>query len=96
MNVQGGKDIYSKEDIAENTLFSFVDHDIFNKPTISRFYALLDNYNSNEYVREQETQEDRQEEKAFIEEIYRTAPIKYLQSYLIRKGRISEVRCLKS
>ncbi|KAB1215730.1 Poly(U)-specific endoribonuclease-B [Morella rubra] len=48
------------------------------------------NYNPDEGCREVVTSEERQEQAAFIEEISKTAPIKYLHKYLSSKGIISE------
>ncbi|KAM7258113.1 hypothetical protein ACFE04_013854 [Oxalis oulophora] len=85
-----GKKVYQKRDMAEGNLFSWVNEDIFKKPTYARFFSLLDNYNPNQGVKEVVTNEEKQEQAAFIEEISRTAPIKYLYKYLCKKGVISE------
>ncbi|KAL2926626.1 Poly(U)-specific endoribonuclease-B [Bienertia sinuspersici] len=83
IDVAEGKRIDDEEDMAEDNLFTFVSEDVLRKPTISRFCALLDNYNPYEGCKENETDEDVQEQIAFIEEISRTAPIKYLYKYLL-------------
>lgn len=85
-----GKKAYQKEDVAEGTLFSRVSKDIFTRPTFSRFCSLLDNYNPYEGYKEEVTAQERQEQAAFIEEISRTAPIKYLHKYLSSKGIVSQ------
>nr|KJB51733.1 hypothetical protein B456_008G230000 [Gossypium raimondii] len=86
-----GKKVFQKEDMAEGSLFCYVDEDIFRtKPTFARFCSLLDNYNPNAGCKEVVTSEEKQEQAAFIEEISRTAPIKYLHKYLSRKGIVSE------
>ncbi|KAK8658252.1 hypothetical protein V6N13_036462 [Hibiscus sabdariffa] len=85
-----GKKVYQKEDMAEESLFYSLSEDIFRKPTFSRFCALLDNYNPNAGCKEVVTAEEKQEQSAFIEEISRTAPIKYLHRYLSLKGIVSE------
>ncbi|TXG51265.1 hypothetical protein EZV62_023789 [Acer yangbiense] len=84
-----GKKIYQKEDMAQGSLFSWLNEDIFRKPTYSRFCSLLDNYNPNSGSKEVVTSEEKQEQVAFIEEISRTAPIKYLHQYLSSKGIVS-------
>lgn len=84
-----GKKVYQKEDMAEGSLFSWLSEDVFRKPTYSRFCSLLDNYNPNGGCKETVTSEERQEQVAFIEEISRTAPIKYLHKYLSSKGMVS-------
>ncbi|KAL8547165.1 hypothetical protein ACS0TY_006763 [Phlomoides rotata] len=81
-----GKKVYQKDDMAEGSLFSWLSEEIFRKPTYSRFCSLLDNYNPHEGYKEVVTSEERQEQAAFIEEISRTAPIKYLHKYLSAKG----------
>ncbi|XP_010274551.1 PREDICTED: poly(U)-specific endoribonuclease-B [Nelumbo nucifera] len=85
-----GKKAYQKEDMAQGSLFYWLSEDVFRKPTYSRFCSLLDNYNPNEGCKEVVTSEERQEQIAFIEEISRTAPIKYLHKYLSSKGILSE------
>lgn len=85
-----GKKVYQKDDMAEGCLFSWLSEDIFRRPTYSRFCSLLDNYNPHEGYKEVVTSGERQEQTAFIEEISRTAPIKYLHKYLLAKGIVSE------
>ncbi|GMN30844.1 hypothetical protein TIFTF001_002991 [Ficus carica] len=84
-----GKKVFHKEDMAGGSLFSWVNEDVFRKPTFARFCSLLDNYNPNAGCKEVVTSEEKQEQAAFIEEISRTAPIKYLHKYLISKGIVS-------
>ncbi|CAN6587561.1 unnamed protein product [Malus baccata var. baccata] len=86
----GGKKVHQREDLAEGSLFTWLSEDIFRRPTLSRFCSLLDNYNPNAGCKEVITSEEKQEQAAFIEEISRTAPIKYLHKYLSRKGIVSE------
>lgn len=81
-----GKRVHGREDMAQASLFSWVNEDVFRKPTFSRFCSLLDNYNPDQGSKEVVTPEERQEQAAFIEEISRTAPIKYLHKYLSYKG----------
>ncbi|KAK6146405.1 hypothetical protein DH2020_020274 [Rehmannia glutinosa] len=85
-----GKKVYQKEDMAEGSLFSWLSDEIFTRPTYSRFCSLLDNYNPHEGHKEVVTPQEKQEQAAFIEEISRTAPIKYLYKYLSAKGIVSE------
>nr|XP_016473055.1 PREDICTED: poly(U)-specific endoribonuclease-B-like isoform X2 [Nicotiana tabacum] len=84
-----GKKVYQKEDMAEGCLFSWLSDDVFNKPTYSRFCSLLDNYNPHQGCKENVTPQEKQEQTAFIEEISRTAPIKYLHKYLSLKRVVS-------
>lgn len=85
-----GKKVYQKDDMASENLFSWLDDDVLTKPTYSRFCALLDNYNPHQGYKEVVTEQDKHEEVAFIEEIARTAPIKYLHRYLVLKGVSSQ------
>ncbi|KAG9452487.1 hypothetical protein H6P81_005391 [Aristolochia fimbriata] len=85
-----GKKSYQKEDMAYGCLFSWLSEDIFRRPTFSRFCSLLDNYNPNEGCKEVVTAQEKQEQVAFIEEISRTAPIKYLYKYLVSKRITSD------
>lgn len=84
-----GKKVYQKEDMAGGSLFSWLSEDVFRKPTFSRFCSLLDNYNPNQSCKEVFTAEEKQEQAAFIEEICRTAPIKFLHKYLSSKSIVS-------
>ncbi|OWM88315.1 hypothetical protein CDL15_Pgr003727 [Punica granatum] len=84
-----GKKVYQKDDMAQGSLFSWLGEDVLRKPTFSRFCSLLDNYNPHQGCREEVTPEEKQEQAAFIEEISRTAPIKYLHRYLQAKGFVS-------
>ncbi|KAK3000624.1 hypothetical protein RJ639_021335 [Escallonia herrerae] len=85
-----GKKVYQKEDTAEGSLFSWLSKDTFRRPTYSRFCSLLGNYNPHEGYNENVTSQERQEQAAFIEELSRTAPIKYLHKYLSSKGIVSD------
>ncbi|CAN6235784.1 unnamed protein product [Urochloa humidicola] len=85
-----GKKVYQKGDMASESLFSWLGDDVLRKPTYSRFCALLDNYNPHQGYKEVVTQQDKHEEVASIEEIARTAPIKYLHRYLVQKGAVSQ------
>ncbi|CAM0903544.1 unnamed protein product [Alopecurus aequalis] len=85
-----GKKVYQKDDMASENLFSWLGDCVFTKPTYARFCALLDNYNPHQGYKEVVTQQEKQEEEAFIEEISRTAPIKYLHQYLVMKGVASQ------
>jgi poly(U)-specific endoribonuclease len=76
-----GKKVYQKGDMASESLFSWLGDDVLRKPTYSHFCALLDNYNPHQ---------DKHEEIAFVEEIARTSPIKYLHRYLVQKGVVPQ------
>lgn len=90
IDVGEGKKIQEKGDAAQGSLLSWVAEDVFRRPTFSRFCSLLDNYDPNQGHKEVVTSEEKQEQGAFIEEISRTAPIKYLYNYLSSKGIMFE------
>lgn len=83
-----GKKPWQEGDMAQNSLFCWVSEDVFRRPTYARFCDLLDNYNPNQRSSEVVTSEEKHEEMAFVEEISRTAPIKYLHKYLVAKGLV--------
>lgn len=85
-----GTKVYRKEDMVSGSLFRRVAGDVLRRPTYARFCSLLDNYNPDEGRKEVVTSQEKHEETAFIEEISRTAPIKYIHKYLASKGVISE------
>lgn len=85
-----GKKVYQEGDRASGNLFTWISDDTLRRPTYSRFCSLLDNYNPNEGCREVITSQEKHEQVAFIEEISRTAPIKYLYKYLVYKGVMSD------
>ncbi|VAI47574.1 unnamed protein product [Triticum turgidum subsp. durum] len=85
-----GKKVYQKGDMASENLFSWLKDDVLRRPTYCRFCALVDNYNPRQGYKELVTQQDKNEEAAFIEEIARSAPIKYLHRYLVLKGITSQ------
>ncbi|XP_039790741.1 poly(U)-specific endoribonuclease-B-like isoform X2 [Panicum virgatum] len=85
-----GKKVYHKGDKASENLFSWLEDSVLRRPTYSRFCALLDNYNPHQGYKEPVTQQDKHEEAAFIEEISRSAPIKYLHRYLVMKEAMSQ------
>ena len=76
--------------MASENLFSWLKDDVLRRPTYSRFCALLHNYNPRQGYKELVTQQDKNEEAALIEEIARSAPIKYLDRYLVLKGTTSQ------
>lgn len=84
-----GKKSYSREDMTGNSLFRFLDPNVFKRSTYARFYALLGNYHADESISEQLTPTAEQEQRAFLEEISRTAPMQYVLEYLAEKNILS-------
>ncbi|KAG0460391.1 hypothetical protein HPP92_020286 [Vanilla planifolia] len=90
LDVGEGKRVYQKGDMASGNLFKWLNDDVLRRPTYARFCSLLDNYNPQVGYKEVVTPEEKHEQAAFIQEISRTLPIKYLHKYLVEKGILSE------
>ena len=86
INLQGGTKVYKTEDKAADPLFTRVDANALEKPTFKTFIALLDNYVKETGVSEVVTQEEKNENWAFINAIFNTGPIQYLKEWLAEKG----------
>jgi len=86
LNLQHGKKVFQTEDVADQPLFKFVKKEkFFATPTYKAFYALLDNYVATTGVAETVTAEESRENRAFIDALMETAPMKYLHNYLAEK-----------
>lgn len=90
INVQAGKKSYETGDAAEEPLFSFVNKEVWQKPTYRTFYFLLDNYVAETGVAETVTAEERKENSAFLDAICETPVMQYAHKYLVAKGAASE------
>ncbi|KAG0461751.1 hypothetical protein HPP92_020227 [Vanilla planifolia] len=90
LDVGEGKRVHQKGDMASGNLFKWLNDDVLRRPTYGRFCSLLDNYNPQVGYKEVVTPEEKHEQAAFIQEISRTLPIKYLHKYLVEKGILSE------
>ncbi|XP_056418580.1 uridylate-specific endoribonuclease D-like [Hyla sarda] len=74
-------------DFSSQKLFSYVNEaKILTRPTFVRLISLLDNYVKNTGTIENVTQEEIQEQHAFIDELFQTTIMKTLSSFLISKG----------
>ena len=82
-------DASSDIDRASSPLFSYVDENVFNKPTFKSFIALLNNYNRFVGNTEDMTEAEKQESWTFLRAISSTGPIKELHKYLVKKGLAS-------
>ncbi|ORY36488.1 hypothetical protein BCR33DRAFT_722007 [Rhizoclosmatium globosum] len=90
LNLQQKTYVSNENDRASDPLFSGLDiAHLKSKPTYARFLALLDNFTAEDGVAETITDARLREEKAFIDEIYKTGPIQYLHKYLIAKKLVS-------
>ncbi|CAH8465560.1 unnamed protein product [Schistosoma turkestanicum] len=78
----------SSIDLSPNPLFEFVNESLFNeRPTFTKFIALLDNYNPQVGVTEKPTEQQLREEDDFIEELLKTKIMKMTHEFLVRKGK---------
>jgi len=87
IDVQNSKHPSYKGDAADEPLFTYVKPAIFRKrPTFTTFVALLNNYSA--YVGQEEdvTEQELQENRAFLNEIMKTAPMKYCHQYCVAKN----------
>jgi len=87
INLQGGKKPYQTYDAADKPLFSYMKKEkFFASPTYKAFYYLLDNYERSTGQAEVVTQQEKQENWAFLDAIMDTPCMKYLHNYLAAKG----------
>jgi poly(U)-specific endoribonuclease len=77
-------------DHASQHLFNYVNMDkLRSTPTIKLFFDLLDNYTPELGVTETINQQEKKEINKFIDEICKTAPMKYCLNYLASKKKVS-------
>ncbi|CAH8465534.1 unnamed protein product [Schistosoma turkestanicum] len=75
-------------DLSPDPLFEFVDESLFqNRPTFTKFIALLDNYNPQVGVTEKPTEQQLREEDDFIKELLKTKIMKMTHEFLVRRGK---------
>ena len=87
IDVQSSKSPYHKEDAADEPLFTYVKSSIFRtRPTFTTFVALLNNYSAYTGEEEDVTEQELQENRAFLNEIMKTAPMKYCHQYCVAKN----------
>jgi len=82
----GGKTRYNDEDdSAEDPLFSWLSDDLRHRETYSTFMKLMDNYSSETGKQETITEEEINEQWAFIDAICDTDVMKYTHQWLAQK-----------
>merc|ERR1719197_561156 len=90
---QGGKKYHQQErDTARRPLFKFVSPEVFEKPTYSTFYNLLDNYESSVGVEETADREEKRENWDFLNAVAETPVVQYVFNYLMAKGALEDDR----
>ncbi|XP_069828358.1 uridylate-specific endoribonuclease D-like [Dendropsophus ebraccatus] len=84
-------------DLSSQKLFSYVNEaKLFTRPTFAQLISLLDNYIQKTGTVESVTNEEIQEQNAFIDGIFQTTVIKKLSSFLISKGYYTSVENFKN
>ncbi|XP_073432871.1 uridylate-specific endoribonuclease D-like isoform X1 [Dendrobates tinctorius] len=84
-------------DFSSQKLFSHVNEaKLFTRPTFARLISLLDNYVKNTGTLETISNEEIQEETAFMTEVFQTAIMKQLSSFFISKGYYTSVESFES
>jgi poly(U)-specific endoribonuclease len=85
LNVQKGKKPFWKEDSAHDPLFTYVDEQVWERPTFAAFVALLDNYTADTGVLEHVSDSERSEVQEFLNVIMDTEPMKFCHEYCREK-----------
>jgi len=86
LDLQGGKKFHDDSDTAERPLFKYISRTVFQRPTYQLFYSLLDNYVAETGVEESETQQEKSENRAFIDAIYSMPAVRYAHLYAASRG----------
>eukprot|EP00943_MAST-04B_sp_MAST-4B-sp1_P006889 g6889.t1 len=89
LNLQQGKKPYQTGDRAAEKLFTAVNPEVMQRTTYKALYNLLDNYCLQTGVTERVTNEERSEERKFIEAIFQKDCMKYVFNYCKQKNVIS-------
>lgn len=87
IDVQSSKKPYRKGvDAADDPLFTYVKPQVLrNRPTFTTFISLLNNYSAHTGEKEDVTEEELQENREFLNEVMKTAPMKYCHQYCVAK-----------
>lgn len=86
MNVQSSKRPHQKYDAADDPLFSHVDQRVLRRPTYAAFRALLDNYSVDVGEGEDVSAAELRENRAFLNAVLETGPMKYCHRYCLARG----------
>lgn len=86
MDVQSSKHPCNKGDAADEPLFTYVNRQVFQRPTFNAFRSLLDNYSAYTGDEEEVTQKEVKEMRSFLSAVMETAPMKYCHQYCLAKG----------
>ena len=82
----GGRTRYnSEQDSAEDPLFSWLSDELKERKTYSTFMKLMDNYSAETGEQEEMTEEEIEEQWAFLDAICETEVMKYTHQWLVNK-----------
>ncbi|XP_053313705.1 uridylate-specific endoribonuclease [Spea bombifrons] len=76
----------NQDDLSEQPLYQYVNEDIFQRPTYSKFIKLTNNYIRKTGTAETYTAEELKEHQDFLEEIMKTKLMKELYNFFHKKG----------
>ncbi|CEM36185.1 unnamed protein product [Vitrella brassicaformis CCMP3155] len=86
INLQGGKRVHDRRDMASDHLIEYVSPEAFERPTVKAFMRLLDNYVREAGVEERVSKAEKREVWDFLHAIGDTGPMQYLAKYVSMKG----------
>ena len=86
IDVQRSKHPCDKDDAADDPLFTYVNEDVFTRPTYAAFKKLLDNYSVEVGREETVCQRELDEQREFLDAVMETEPMKYLHKYCLAKN----------
>lgn len=92
INLQHGKKPYQEGDFAPDSLFKYVNDQVWNKPTYKLFSRLLDNYTAEVGMTEIVTPEELTEQKDFLVAIMETSVMQYVHQYLLKQNKSQNVQ----
>ena len=82
----GGRTRYnSEQDSAEDPLFSWLSDELKERKTYSTFMKLMDNYSAETGEQEEMTEEEIEEQWAFLDAICETEVMKYTHQWFVNK-----------
>lgn len=87
LNIQCEKSAHNHSDTAPEPLFSYIDEDVFDRPTFKAFRNLLDNYNATLGFSDNYTKTERNEMDIFINAIKETQVMMYTHSFLVKNKK---------
>jgi len=86
MDVQSSKHPSHRADAADDPLFTYVNGGVLERPTFKAFRRLLDNYSALTGEEEEVTPAELRENRAFLDAVLQTGPMKYCHKYCLAKG----------